>query len=1110
MGTPRNGDNLRDQINAFAAEIDQRRETLDEYLATIYSRLLEFEASLVDDPCDVRRLLPDGVVNTILLALPADTFRIRRNRRNINGKLCKIAEASDTIQLLCEHASDRRAGRGPRQLPVQNYKAVAIVQGDVTEAIKTAQANHASSCHTPASVSAAASASAFGEEQGRGSVPRSESPSPPARPPLSPIVAPPNNTEPEPLVEQESEVHPEDASELFGDNFGANNWDSDGDDFDRQLPPPEATHPPMSRLTASRGTKRSRTDFEPGELIRNLVERGTAVQRDWMDRSFRDLQTILGPSISYVGSDGVTMLTSEGSPPHFQLVGPILESTRLLVLVDVGNSSWAVMVVEISNQGAHRASLIDPRPSEQNLKAARQLFDTFVDHILKSTPPERRMLRSALTPPQESQEDNGVVLFATVLAMVSVLGVSIDDWQSLCPTEVHVPAFQPYAPPPPPAEQDGNDADAAPDDPIRALTDTRTHWEAWFKAQQATIVSSLEQQRAEITPVHEGALTAVDALAELIPRAEGRLKDLHRSRRQGTPQTAVCWFKQQFFAIPSVQLREFWSCRRDGGCGHNRRRVAVAGAGPEHGNHQHHHPEDDTHADANHPQHQFATLALPLVANPDSSRARRLNLCLYCDHVLSSGTTIYVAADSIYQTPYPYSGIPARPRGNVSLATPDQLYQHRRGGSDDDGDGSCAYEDVDVHVDMNVETEQAFNTTSPTKNPADDAPSRGTPSLHDATPPSWIARHAVVVAFLILGIVVVLRLVAYPPPISRSNRHATRHYKALAEYRSTVEGLWAVPRAMFVGDWGMSDWFRGPAGLEPVAMRELVRAFADVQQDLEGTRLALGEATSRVPTETLMLLIMALEMNYTATRWALGRSKQAETMAMPGPAGLRDWLPWLAPEPDASRTRESFDTQSRILCGITGIHTQLSSFSGLMRRARWTADTEVVPLLSASSDARLAGNRLAAVAPSGRERAGLVQAGRDVTTHMCRFQNALQALEDMVMTLPIIVTAAGEADPVRPKVSATRRRPFTWDAIRDYIRPQEFLIPRPEAISAAVNTLTGDREAIIDARQRRYAAMRQGSEAKMERKRLATIKIVNMLHGKATGDVAGAGGWRAL
>ncbi|KAF6811479.1 hypothetical protein CPLU01_15112 [Colletotrichum plurivorum] len=297
---------------------------------------------------------------------------------------------------------------------------------------------------------------------------------------------------------------------------------------------------------------------------------------------------------------------------------------------------------------------------------------------------------------------------------------------------------------------------------------------------------------------------------------------------------------------------------------------------------------------------------------------------------------------------------------------------------------------------------------------------------------------------------------------------------------------------MLLGDWDTSDRFRGPAGLDPVAMRELCRALPDVQQDLEGARLALGEATSRVPTETSMLLIMALEMNYTATRWASGRSEQAETMAMPGPAGLRDWLPWLAPEPDASR--EGFD-------GVTR-----------------TVDAEVVPLVSATFDARLAGNCLAAVAPSGRERTALVQAGRDVAAHMCQLQNALQALEDMVNALPIIVTAAGEADSIRRKVSTTRRRPFTWNPIRDHIRPQEFLIPRPDAISsaissaisAAVNALTADREAIIDARQRRYAAMRQGLEAKMERERLATIKIVNMLHGQAAGVVAGAGGWRAL
>lgn len=670
----------------------------------------------------------------------------------------------------------------------------------------------------------------------------------------------------------------------------------------------------------------------------------------------------------------------------------------------------------------------------------------------------------------------------------------------------------------------------------------------------------------------------------------------------------------------------------------NNRRVTITGADSEHDRDQHHASASDTdaNADANadHPEEQFTTLALPLVVNPASSRARRLNLCFHCGHTPPSGTTIHVAADRVYRTPYPYPVVPAPPWRNVTVNKSIQLYCHYHGDSRDNDDDLCTCEDVDldVHVGVNIEPEPAFDDTSPTKGLARDAPTpdstaRDTPSLDnhpslernsslDDHPslrdapllPSWLPRLTLVVGFLLsiiasvpyvvprervilpihIPVVGLLQsfdpLVLYPPPISWSNQHATRHYEALAEYRSAVDGLCAVAQAMFRDNWGISDWYRGPPDLDPVAMRELARACGDVQKDLEGARLALGEATSRVPTEISMLLIMALEMNQTTARWASGVPGHAETMAMPGPAALRDWLRWLAPELDVARTRESSDAQSRILHGITGVHTQLSSFIALVRRATWTVDVEVVPILSATSNAYLASDSLTALGLKGRERTALVQAARDIAAHVCRLQNALQALEDMVMALLIIATAAGEdasglaagrhrfwntsvlddwdrptrhlpgallsavysslgrtcphdgrmseetrtepdtgislwaasaPDPSRRKVSGIGRGPSTWDTFRDHIRPQEFSIPRPDtissAISAAINALTADRQAILDARERRSAAMRKEKEANLERDRLITSGIITVLDsGAVAKDVAAAGGWRAL
>lgn len=203
----------------------------------------------------------------------------------------------------------------------------------------------------------------------------------------------------------------------------------------------------MSRSTTSRGTKRGRTDFEPGDLVASLVETGTPVQAEWMDRALRDVRALLAPHVSYVSTEDIKRLTNKDFPPPYQLVTGILQSRTLLILVDVGGgSSLAAMVVQITNRQVHSAYLLDPSPSIDNIQIACPIFNTFVDRILTSTPPERQILRSAFCPSQESQADNGVVLFATILyimsgmivppsihvpiwrrTMVSVLGVRVDD-----------------------------------------------------------------------------------------------------------------------------------------------------------------------------------------------------------------------------------------------------------------------------------------------------------------------------------------------------------------------------------------------------------------------------------------------------------------------------------------------------------------------------------------------------------------------------------------------------------------------------------------------------------------------------------------------------------
>lgn len=225
-------------------------------------------------------------------------------------------------------------------------------------------------------------------------------------------------------------------SDLFRRSLASLDAHEDSDEEQPETDPQASPHDrAMRQSTMSRGTKRGRTDFEPGNLVANLVEAETPVKAEWLDSALRDVSVMVAPHISYVSAEDLKRLTDESLPPPYQhqLVTSILQSKTLLMLVDVGASpsaSWAAVVMRIADRRAYSASLFDPSPCNDHLQMARPIFDTFVDRILTSTPPERRVLRSALAPPQEIQADNGVVLFATVLCAMS--GVIV-------PATIHVP-----------------------------------------------------------------------------------------------------------------------------------------------------------------------------------------------------------------------------------------------------------------------------------------------------------------------------------------------------------------------------------------------------------------------------------------------------------------------------------------------------------------------------------------------------------------------------------------------------------------------------------------------------------------------------------------------
>ncbi|GKT67328.1 hypothetical protein ColTof4_14031 [Colletotrichum tofieldiae] len=90
---------LASRPNAFADSILQRRADIYNSLKTLEAELSSESAPDYTSPCEVRRFLPADIVRMLLLALPAADFIIRKNSRNINRKVEKIAKTWDVERI---------------------------------------------------------------------------------------------------------------------------------------------------------------------------------------------------------------------------------------------------------------------------------------------------------------------------------------------------------------------------------------------------------------------------------------------------------------------------------------------------------------------------------------------------------------------------------------------------------------------------------------------------------------------------------------------------------------------------------------------------------------------------------------------------------------------------------------------------------------------------------------------------------------------------------------------------------------------------------------------------------------------------------------------------
>ncbi|GJC90144.1 hypothetical protein ColLi_12982 [Colletotrichum liriopes] len=273
-------------------------------------------------------------------------------------------------------------------------------------------------------------------------------------------------------------------------------------------------------------------------------------------------------------------------------------------------------------------------------------------------------------------------------------------------------------------------------------------------------------------------------------------------------------------------------------------------------------------------------------------------------------------------------------------------------------------------------------------------------------------------------------------------RQPTPHMGILVEFIEGANRVCREPRILYRDE----DWLYSRAEglatmLNATTRWKLGQLCEHVHWDLTAARRDLSLVDASIPSDTTLLLLVAMRLKATAEGWTspgnLDGSKKLDPHIPPPSsaaeqkealAALREWVGHLAPEVSSTLNTAAFEAQISILNSITSVQAGLSTFITRLRRAVQSIDQHILPLFTPDVVNETGLRLLEPLKRGSKERGALEPSVQEIEFHVCQLGNALQAVEDMTMALLVIIITA---DPSIATAAVTNRHRFSNSSALD-------------------------------------------------------------------------------
>lgn len=270
----------------------------------------------------------------------------------------------------------------------------------------------------------------------------------------------------------------------------------------------------------------------------DLVKHDTLVQGDWLNAALGDVCNIKPLGVALIDS------TVTKSPPKRRAAECVWgrgNSTTTLLLLSLSGNHWAIAVVKHGPVAATAVYYYDSLPTETNAKEAQDHVDAFLQGYLPETPSSASVLVPCSSPSQTNGIDCGVFAFASGLhivtgqplpaklhvglwrrIMASLLGVAVDDWQSLIPDcqEIPVPTPPRQRPIDPPPEKPSDRAEQ-----FRLFAESTKEIAEWHRKAEGMMLRHLERQTADARNILTSVRTAASIARQISKATEAHVEE---------------------------------------------------------------------------------------------------------------------------------------------------------------------------------------------------------------------------------------------------------------------------------------------------------------------------------------------------------------------------------------------------------------------------------------------------------------------------------------------------------------------------------------------------------------------------------------------------------